>query len=162
MFEQFGNYSEVRWTACAAAQFIGPGDVIQINPDLKNFKLVRFKDLRKHSNINEEHQFKLMLIGSSKTNIFIDGPDSKIDEIISRLSLYKDKSWVEIEGMSLDKDFLSCKNALVNSLCDSVVLDEMELKPLKSGEPIPMLHLDKIDQICAKCKNFEFNPEAAT
>lgn len=157
MFEQFGNYPEIRWMACASAQFIGPGDEIQINPDLDNFKLLRYKDLRKHLKIDEERNFNLMLIGSSKTNIFIDGPDSRIDEIIKRLPYYKDKSWLEIRNMSLERDFISCKNAYTAS-CDPRVIDYTELKPVKSGEEAPLLELAKADEICSKCKYFELNP----
>jgi len=39
MFEQFGNYRDIKWRAVAAIRCIGPGDKIQINPDLENFKL---------------------------------------------------------------------------------------------------------------------------
>ncbi len=156
MFEQFGNYPEIKWMACAAAQFIDPGDKIQINPDLENFKLVRFKDLRKHPKVSEERHFKLMLIGSGKTNIFIDGPDSRIDEITKMLSKYRDKSWLEIKNMSLERDFISCKNAYT-AVCDPRVIDYTELKPVKPGEGVPELELTKADEICAKCEHFEPN-----
>jgi len=52
----------------------------------------------------------------SKTNILIDGPDSRIDEIVERLPYYKDKPWLAIQKMSLEKDSLSCKNAF-SALC---------------------------------------------
>lgn len=155
MFEQFGNYPEVKWTACAAAQACSHLDKLQITPDLDNFKLERFKDLRKQPKVNKEQYFKLMLIGNSKTNIFIDGPDSLLDEMIMRLPKYISKAWVEIQNMSLERDSLNCRNAFT-SLCDPQVIDYLELKPLKPGEPAPLLELDKADQICAKCKNFEF------
>jgi hypothetical protein len=159
MFEQFGNYPEIRWRACAAAQFIGLGDKIQINPDLENFRFLRLKDLRKHPKISKERYFKLMLIGSSKTNIFIDGPDLKIDEMVERLPYYKDKSWLDIKNMSLERDFISCKNSYTVN-CDPRVMDYTELKPMKPGEDVPELELAKVDEICAKCKYFEFNPKA--
>lgn len=46
MFEQFSDYSEVRWLATAAAQFIGPGDKIQI----LILKILSSKDLRIYAN----------------------------------------------------------------------------------------------------------------
>lgn len=158
MFEQFSNYPEIKWIACAAAQFIGIGDKIQINPDLENFQLVRFKDLRKHPKINKKRHFKLMFIGSSKTNVFIDGPDSRIDEIIKRIPYYKDKSWLEIKNMSLERDSLNCKNAFT-SLCDPQVIKYIEWKEVRPGESPIELELDKIDKICSECKNFEFGKE---
>ena len=79
MSEQFSAYPEVRWMASTAVQFINKGGRVQVNPDLKNFKLLRFKDLRKHPNVSKKRHFKLMLTGSSKTHIFIDGPASQID-----------------------------------------------------------------------------------
>ena len=161
MFEQFGNYPAIKWMATTAAQFIGGGSELQVNPDLANFKLVRFKDLRKHPKISEERNFKLMLIGSSKTNIFIDGPDLRIDEIIRRLPYYNDKSWLEIKNISLERDFISCKNAYTAE-CDPRVIDYTELKPLKPGEEVPELELTKVDEICAKCENFEFNPRISS
>ncbi len=155
MFEHFGNYPEIKWMAAIAAQFYGGGDEFQVNLDLENFKLVRFKDLRKHPKINEKRRFKLMLIGSSKTNVFIDGPDSIIDEIIKRLPKYKDKSWLEIKNMSLEKDFISCRNAYTE-VCDPRVIDGTKLKTVKPGEA-PELELIKVDEICAKCEHFEPN-----
>lgn len=154
MFEQFGNYPEIKWVATAAAQFYSGGDEIQISPDLENFKLVRFKDLRKHPKINEKHHFKLMLIGSSKTNVFIDGPDLRIDEIIKRLPKDTGKSWPEIKNMSLERDFISCRNAYTE-VCDPRVIGYTELKPVKPGEGVPELEFNKVDEICAKCEHFE-------
>ena len=155
MFEQFSDYPEVKWIATPAGEFYTGGHKFQINPDLKNFKLERFKDLRKQPKVNEELHFKLMLIGSSKTNIFIDGPYPLLDEIIVRLPKYIGKAWVEIQNMSLERDSLNCKNAL-SSLCDLQAIDYPELKPRKPGEPVPELEFDKANQICAKCKNFDF------
>jgi len=154
MFEQFGNYPEIKWMATTAAQFISGGDKFQINPDLENFNLVRFKDLRSHPKISEERHFKLMLIGSSKTNIFIDGPDSRIDEMIKRLPKYKNKSWLEIKNMSPEKDFLNCSNAF-SSVCDPWILSNVTLKPIKPGEEIPELDLNKADEICINCEHFD-------
>lgn len=152
MLEQFSNYPEIKWTATTAIQAIGAGDKIPINPDLENFKLVGFKDLRKQPIKKNQ----LMLIGSSKTNIFIDGPDSRIDEIIKRLPHHKDKSWLEIKNMSLERDSLNCKNAFT-SLCDPQVIKHIEWKEVKPGEPASELELDRIDKICSECKNFEPN-----
>lgn len=155
MFEQFNNYLEIKWTACAAAQAYSHLDKLRVTPDLDNFKLERFKDLRKQPKVNKDQYFKLMLIGSSKTNIFIDGPDSLLDEMIIRLPKYIGKTWVEIQNMRLERDSLNCKNYFT-SLCDPQVIGCLELKPLKLGESAPLLELDKADQICAKCKSFEF------
>jgi len=155
MFEQLGNYPAIRWTACAAAQGYAHLDKLQVTPDLDNFKLERFRDLRKLPKVNKEQHFRLMLIGSSKTNIFIDGPDSLLDEMILRLPKYIRKTWVDIKNMSLERDFLTCKNAFI-SLCDPRVSDYIVLKKDKPGETATELEFDKADQICAKCKNFKF------
>src|SRR3989338_1225675 len=154
MFEQFGNYPEIQWLSTAAAQFYSGGDEIQISPDLGNFKLVRFKDLRKHPKINEKRHFKLMLIGSSKTNVFIAGPDSKIDEIIKKLPKYIDKSWLEIKNMSLERDSLNCDN-FGASACNPQLLDVATLKPVIPGQVGPELNLNKEDEICGECEHFE-------
>ena len=145
MFEQFSNYPEIEWTACAAAQAYG---------HLDNFKLERFKDLRKQPKVNKEQHFKLMLIGSSKTNIFVDGPDELLDEMVLRLPRYIGKSWIEIKNMSLERDFITCKNAYTAD-CDPRVIDYTEWKPVKPGEEVPELELAKVDEICAKCEHFE-------
>jgi len=150
MFEQFSNYPEIKWVAAAAIQAIGPGDKIPINTDLENFKLVRFKDLRKQP----IKKSQLMLIGSSKTNIFIEGPDPGLDALVIRLPKYIGKSWLEIKNMNLDKDSLNCKNAFT-SLCDPQVFKDIAWQEVKPGEPAPELELDKIDKICSECKNFE-------
>lgn len=151
MFEQFGNYPEIKWSACVAIQAIGLGDKIPINPDLENFKLVRFKDLRKQP----IKKSQLMLVGSSKTNIFIDGSDKLLNEIYIRLPHYVGKSWAEINNMSLERDFSICKNAFT-SLCDPQVIKNIVWEEVKSGEPDSELEFDKIDKICSECKNFEF------
>ncbi|MBP7088783.1 MAG: hypothetical protein KBB01_05755 [Candidatus Omnitrophica bacterium] len=158
MFGQFSNYSEIRWRACAATQGYSHLDKIQIMPDLDNFKLEKFKDLRMQPVIKRDNDIKIMLMGSSKTNIFIIGPDPLLDKMILRLPKYVSKSWVEIKNMHLERDTLSCKNAF-SSLCDPQVIGYYEIKPLKPGEPVPEMEFEKEYEICAKCKNFEFKLE---
>lgn len=150
MFEQFSNYPEIKWVAAAAVQAIGAGDKIPIDPDLDNFKLVRFKDLRKQP----IKKSQLMLIGSSKTNIFIEGPDSGLDALVIRLPKYIGKSWLEIRNMNLENDFSNCKNAFT-SLCDPQVIKDIAWKEDKPGEAPPELEFGKIDKTCSDCKNFE-------
>lgn len=154
MFEQFSTYPEIRWMATTAAQFIGRGGKIQINPDIENFKLIRFKDSRKYPNISKERHFKLMLTGSSKTHIFIDGPDPQIEEILKRLPKYIGKSWLEINNMSLERNFLNCEN-FEKAVCNPQLFDIIELKPVETGEETPELDLAKADEICTKCEHFD-------
>ena len=97
MFEKFVNLPELEWLACAAAQAIGPGDIIQVSPDLENFKLARFKDLRTQPKVHEGYSFQVMLVGSSKTNIFVKGPGFLLDRLVSELPNYVGKSWSEIK-----------------------------------------------------------------
>ena len=154
MWEQFGNYSEMYWVATAAAQGIGPGDKIQIHPDLINFRLEDFKDLRKQLKIDEKQRFKLMLIDMThKTNIFIDGPDKLLEEMLIRLPSYKGKSWAEIKNMCLERSFTDCINAY-SSVCDPSISENMEFKPIKPGQEAHELDFTKADEACAKCKHF--------
>ena len=150
MLEQFGNYPEIKWTATAAVQAMGQGDKIQINPDLENFKLVRFKDLRKQP----IKKSQLMLIGSSKTNIFIEGPDSGLDALVIRLPKYIGKSWLEIKNMSLERDSLNCEN-FGTSVCNTRLLDAATLKTNIPGQAAPELDFAREDEICGKCEHFE-------
>ncbi len=161
MFEQFTNYPELKWMTSTAAQFIGRGDKIQINPDLENFKLKRFIDLRKQSKADEKRHFKLMLIGSSKTNVFVDGSDSLLDEMIKRLPKYIGRSWQEIKNISLERNFADCNNAFEES-CDKWIIDNMVLDSIEEGKETHVLDLAKADEICSKCEHFDpihpFNP----
>jgi len=151
MFEQFSNYPDVKWHAAANAQFIGLNDKIQINPDLENFKLERFKDLRKQPMRDNT----IMLFDNThKTVIFLDGPDFRLDQIYIRLPKYMGKKWIEIKNMSLERDFISCANAFTK-VCDSWLRDNMELKPLEPGEEVSELDLNKADSICAHCEHFD-------
>lgn len=153
MFEQFGNYKEIKWSAIVAPQFIGAGGKIQINPDTENFILERFEDSREKLKEKEESTFKLMLF-SSKTYIFIDGPDLLLDKIIMRLPKYIGKSWTEIQNMSLERDFLSCDNAFT-SVCNQWIIDNVELRPLQPGREMHELDFDKVDEICTNCEHFD-------
>lgn len=151
MFEQFSNYPEIEWSARAAFQSIGPGDKVQINPDLKNFRLERFKDLRKQPIKNNQ----LILI-DSKTHIFIQGPDSQLDAILKKLPKYIGKSWSEINNMCLDRDSLNCGN-FETSVCNLRLSNINESKPVKLGEETPELDFSKADKICAECEHFDPN-----
>jgi len=102
VLEQFGDYPEIKWVACAAAQAYSHLDRLQVTPDLNSFMLERFKDLRKQPKTEKKTHFKLMLIGSSKTNIFIDGPDLLLEEMIIRLPKYIGRAWAEIQNMRLE------------------------------------------------------------
>ena len=158
MFEQFINYKDLTWHAAAGAQFIGAGDKIQINPDLENFKLERFKDLRNNSKLPDEHGFKLMLIDDrSKTNIFIKGPKSLIDILITKLPSYIDRPWANIVSLRLERSFLNCDNFLVDNRCDPWVIDKLEFKEIRPGQETPYFNsadLLEVDKICAKCGMF--------
>lgn len=158
MFEQFGNYKDVKWNAAAGAQFIGAGDKIQINPDLENFRLERIKDLRNHSKLREEQSFNLMLIDNrSKTNIFISGPDFLIDIMFSKLPSYIDKPWSDIIKMKIERSFLNCDNFLVDNKCNPWVIDKLEFKEIMPGQETTYFtgtDLLKVDIICSKCPNF--------
>lgn len=158
MFEQFSIYPRIKWMATAAAQFIGAGDKIQINSDLKNFKLERFKDLRYRPKGGDAESFKLMLVGSSKTNIFIDGPDSLIDVLVTKLPSYIGKSWIEINQMKLERSCTNCNNFIKGSLCDPWIIDKFEFKEMEPNGEISYFNtedLSETDQICVNCNNFE-------
>ena len=153
--EQFGGYPDIRWHAAAAGGFYSGAEKLPVTSDLENFKLERFVDLRKQPGAKSQ-SFKLMLTDlRSKTNILIDGPDNLIDRILERLLCYKDKSWTEIQNMSLEKDTLTCQNAF-SELCDPWMSDNFEMKPLIPGKEIPELDIGKADRICAECKNYKF------
>lgn len=154
MRDQFSSYSDVVWNAVAEPQFIALGGKIPINPDVENFKLERFKDTRK----DPRPTHHLMLRGSSKTIIFIDGPDSRLDEIIKRLPKYIGQSWLQINKMSLEKDFLNCGNAFLNK-CDQWIKDNMMLDEYIPGEKAKELESVKANEICSKCNYFEFDPK---
>lgn len=157
MFDQFGIYSEIEWHAAPAAVSYGPGDKIPVSPDLDNFKLERVIDLRTRP--RNKGRFKLMLAGTSKTNVFINGPDSLIDVMVERLPCYMGKSWSEIENMRLGKDASRCKKFLIPP-CDPLVIDYFEWKVEKPGEltPEPKVNMTKVDEICINCKHFEYKP----
>lgn len=161
MFEQFGNYKDVKWYAAAGAQFIGAGDKIQINPDLENFRLERFKDLRNHKKLEKEQHSKLMLIDNrSKTNIFIGGPDYLIDILLAKLPSYINKPWSDIINMKLERSFLNCDNFLVNHKCNPWVIDKLEFKEIRPGQETPYFNssdLLEVDKICAECDKFMDN-----
>jgi len=154
--EQFSIYPEMKYIASAAAQGIGSGDKIQITPDLENFKLERFKDLRMKNIIDKEYRFKLMLIGSSKTNVFIDGPDNLVDILITMLPSYIGKRWIEINKIILKKSFINCRNFLIDDKCNAWIIDTFEMKEYNTEEISynSIEDMPKADEICAKCKNF--------
>ncbi|MGB2706382.1 MAG: hypothetical protein WBC74_05975 [Candidatus Omnitrophota bacterium] len=152
MFEQFSSYPEMKWHAAARAKFIGLGGKIPINPDLDNFRLESFIDLRKKRMPGK----RLMLIDNvHTTNIFIEGPDPLLDKVTKRLPKYIGKPWVGINKMSLEKDFRDCGN-LSSSLCDPWVRDNFRWKSNEDREAHDTSDFEKIKEICAKCENFEF------
>ncbi len=157
MFEQFSIYPEIKWMAAAAAQCIGPGDRIQINPDLDNFRLERFIDLRKQPNAKTRASFKLMLTGSSKANVFIDGPDDEIDGLLAKLSDYIGKSWLEISKIELERSPSNCENFLKDKYCSSWIIDKFEFNEYGQGKEISYpTTKDELEanKICASCNNF--------
>lgn len=157
MFDYFTHNPELKWMAGIAAQSYAGGDKFQINPDLINFRLERFKDLRQQSIPEKDKTFKLMLIGNSKTNIFIDGPDNLINMLIAQLPYYLGKLWTEIINIKLEKNFLNCENVLVDNKCNPWVIDKLELKEILLGQETPYFSsadLLEVDKICAKCDKF--------
>ncbi len=155
--ESFVHYPELKWMAKAAGEFFSGGDKFQINPDLLNFKLERFVDLRKQSEPKEDASSKLMLIGSSKTNVFVFGPDDLINALITKLQACIEKPWSEIIKIQLECRLLRCENFLVDNKCHPWVIDKFEMKEVKLGQEIPYntsADLIEVDKICAKCSNF--------
>jgi hypothetical protein len=157
MFENFIHYPELKWMEGLAAQFYTGMDKFQITPDLVNFKLERFVDLRTQLIPENDKTFKLMLIGSSKTNICIDGPDNLINILINKLPSYIGKPWSEIIDIDLKINFLNCENFLVDNKCAPWVVDKLELKEISGGQETPYFSstdLLEVDKICAKCDKF--------
>jgi hypothetical protein len=126
MFEKFNHYSDLKWMAAPAAQTIGPGDKIQTYPDIHNFKLERFKDLRDERTREDDEPFKVMLIGSSKTNVFIYGPDSLVTILLIYLPRYVGKSWSEIQDIKFEEVLLHCRNFLINNRCNPWIIEKFE------------------------------------
>ena len=136
MEDKFNNYPEISWRACAAAQAYAHLDRIQIMPDLENFRLERFTDLRKQPKVNEGYRFKLILVGSSKTNIFIDGPDSLINMLVAKLPSCIGKTWSHIKSISLERSFINCTNFLKEKQCNPWIIGKFEFKELSSTRDI--------------------------
>ena len=114
-------------------------------------------DLRKQSDHNKDDSSKIMLIGSSKTNVFVFGPDGLINTLISQLPAYVGKSWSEIIKIQLERSFLKCENFLIDNKCHPFVIDKLEMKEVLPGQPTPYFtsaDLLEVDKICAKCNNF--------
>lgn len=158
MFEQFTNYSELKWSAAPAAQTIGRGDKVQTFPDLDNFELERFRDLRNEPLREENDPFKVMLIGSSKINVFIDGPDPLINIFITYLPQYIGKSWSEIQNIKFEGISTKCDNFLIRRCCNPWIMDKFEMKEIPHGGKIQYISsndFEKADEICVKCDNFE-------
>lgn len=104
VFKQFGIYPEIRWIAVAGAGSKDTGDGIVDNPSLEDFTLAKFQQLRKQHYTNKERNFTIMLIGTDKTNIFINGPDTLLDEMLKKIPNYIGKSWSEINNMRLGRE----------------------------------------------------------
>lgn len=157
MFEQFTNYPELKWSAEAAAQSHSGFDTIQFIPDLENFKLERFLDLRREPLREEDEPFKIMLIGSSKTNIFIDGPDSLINIFLLYLPECVGKAWSKIMNMKFEGISIKCDNFLIRSRCNPWIIDKFEMKEIPPGGKIQYTSsndFEKADEICVRCDNF--------
>ena len=164
MFEQFSVYPEVTWMVTTRIQGTGLGHKIQIGPDLENFELERVVDLRKQHATKSLPSSKLILAGSNKTNIFIDGPDYLINILVAKLPCYIGKSWSEINRIKLERSFLNCNNFLIDKHCNPWIIDKFELKEIEPGKEISYFNtkdLVKIDTICANCSHFEPKPNSS-
>ncbi len=158
MFEHFTHHLELRWSAAPAAQSIGRGDKIQTFPDIENFRLERFRDLRSDPLRENDEPFKIMLIGSSKTNIFMDGPDSLINIFVTFLPELIGKPWSEIMNMKFEGISIKCDNFLIRSRCNPWIIDKFEMKEILPGGKIQYTSsndFEKADEICVQCDNFE-------
>ncbi len=154
MFEQFRNHPELKWNASPAGQFYSDADRLNININLKDFTLERIVDLREQ--VENEGSAKLMLIGSSNTNIFVYGPNNLINLLYHTLQRYKARFWSKIINITLN-DHQNCANLLVPTKCDPWVIDKLELKEMKRGAVTPCTttsDLEKIYEICVHCENF--------
>lgn len=76
------------------------------SPSLNGFRLMKFQQLRKQHNSARDHNYTIMLTGSDKTNIFINGPDTFLDEMVKKLPDYLGKSWSEINNIRLGAGYL--------------------------------------------------------
>ena len=101
VFKQFGIYPEIRWIAVAGIGTKNENDGILDNPNLTNFNLAKFQQLRKQRDSGRERNYTIMLTGDDKTNIFINGPDMLLDEMLKKLPSYMGKTWLDINSMRL-------------------------------------------------------------
>ena len=101
VFKQFSIYPEIRWIAVAGAESKDSGDDFLDNISLNDFTLAKFQQLRKQRDSNKERNFTIMLIGTDKTNIFVNGPDTLLDEMLKKIPNYIGKSWSEINNIRL-------------------------------------------------------------
>jgi hypothetical protein len=142
------------------AQTIGPGEKIQTFPNLDNFKLEKFKDLRNEPSTEEQDPAKLMLLGSSNTNIFIYAPDSLVTILLTYLPQYMRKSWTEINNIKFEGISDKCNNFLISTRCDPWIVDKFQIKEISPGGNISYVtsdDLSKAYEICIKCNNFYAN-----
>jgi hypothetical protein len=111
----------------------------------------------KQSKAKDDASSKLMLIGSSKTNIFVFGQDDLINALIAQLPAYIGKPWSEVVKIRLECRLLRCENFLVDNKCYPSVIDKLVWKEVKLGQETPYssnLDMIEVDKICAKCSNF--------
>ena len=101
VFKQFSIYPEIRWIAVAGAESKDTENGIVDNPSLDDFALLKFQQLRKHLDGGKSCNYTIMLTGNDKTNIFINGPDTLLDEILKKIPSYIGKSWPEINNIRL-------------------------------------------------------------
>ena len=104
VFKQFSIYPEIRWIAVAGAESEDTENGIIDNPGLGDFTLLKFQQLSKQHASNKERNFTIMLTGTNKTNIFINGPDTLLDQMLKKIPSYIGKSWSEINNIRLGED----------------------------------------------------------
>ena len=101
VFKQFSIYPEIRWIAVAGSESKDTENGIVDNPGLDDFTLLKFQQLRKQHDGGKSCNYTIMLIGDDKTNIFINGPDALLDEMLKKMPSYIGKSWSEINNIRL-------------------------------------------------------------
>ena len=101
VFKQFSIYPEIRWIAVAGAESKDAENGIVDNPGLGDFTLLKFQQLRKQRDSGKGCNYTIMLMGNDKTNIFINGPDTLLDEMLKKIPNYIGKSWSEINNIRL-------------------------------------------------------------
>jgi hypothetical protein len=104
VFKQFSIYPEIRWIAVAGAGSKDAENGIVDDPGLDDFSLLKFQQLRKQYDGKKNCNYTIMLTGNDKTNIFINGPDTLLDEMIKKMPGYIGKSWTDINSIRLGEE----------------------------------------------------------